>query len=159
MLNRRATAWGLCVLATGAPVLVAARPLARDGEDVSGLKPGQWIETTLDGMPVCIRRRTGAEIAAARQADSVALRDAEPDAARTCRPDIVVVELVCPHGGCRPITGLGPHGGWLCPCHGSSFDVSGRVRRGPAKSNLRARLYRLEAGRLWVLPASTGSCP
>jgi ubiquinol-cytochrome c reductase iron-sulfur subunit len=51
-------------------------------------------------------------------------------------PEWIVVIGVCTHAGCKPIEGLGKHGGWLCLCHGSDFDTSGRVRSGPALENL-----------------------
>lgn len=155
MLSRRSAACVLCLAAlapTGRTLAAAGAPLLLE---VSDLAPGRWLQAVADGVAICVRRRTDAEVWEARSVAWDRLPHPEPDEARVSDPEWLVVDLVCSHGGCRPIPGLGPFRGWLCPCHGSAFDLSGRVRRGPAKRNLQSRRYRLEEGRLLVLPAST----
>ena len=111
--------------------------------DISQIQPGQGLTVMWRGVPVFIRHRTPAEISAAQQTPLAALLDPEADTARVKAghsPWLVVVG-VCTHLGCVP-TGQkmtdpkGSYGGWLCPCHGSEYDVSGRVRKGPAPTNL-----------------------
>lgn len=150
-LSRRTATCGLCLLAlpNAAKAIGGYGPA---GIDISRLTPGAWLQINVDGVPICVRRRTRAEALAAASEDWRRLPDPESDSARTCDPEWLVVELVCSHGGCRPVPGLGSFRGWLCPCHGSAFDLSGRVRSGPAKLNLTSRSYRVEGDRLLVLP-------
>ena len=82
-----------------------------------------------------------AEIKAAQDVDVSTLRDPEPDSKRVQKPEWLVVVGVCTHLGCIPLgqkTGddRGPFGGWFCPCHGSVYDTSARIRQGPAPLNL-----------------------
>ena len=70
-----------------------------------------------------------------------ALRDPESDADRAQKPETLVVLGVCTHLGCVPITGAGDFGGWFCPCHGSHYDTSWRIRKGPAPRNLEVPTY------------------
>jgi ubiquinol-cytochrome c reductase iron-sulfur subunit len=114
--------------------------------DLSKIKPGESITVVWRGKPVFIRHRTAEEIAAARRDDSAALPDPQPDSARVERPEWLVVIGICNHLGCvprgqRPTDPKGEYGGWFCPCHGSQFDTSGRVRNGPAPSNLTVPEY------------------
>ena len=88
------------------------------------------------GKLVFVRHRTAEEIRAARATAIDALIDPQRDEARAHYPDWIVVVGECTHAGCKPIEGLGDFGGWLCLCHGSDFDTSGRVRKGPALENL-----------------------
>lgn len=88
------------------------------------------------GKPVFIRHRTRKEIETAVADDSQPLRDPETDAERVQKPEWIVVIGVCTHLGCVPINGTGDYHGWFCPCHGSHYDVSGRIRKGPAPLNL-----------------------
>ena len=73
-------------------------------------------------------------------------RSPESDQVRTEKPDYLVLVGVCTHLGCVPLgqkTGevRGDYDGWFCPCHGSHYDTSGRIRKGPAPTNLEVPLY------------------
>lgn len=114
--------------------------------DISQVAVGQSITVTWRGSPVFIRHRTQAEIDTARSVDLEQLPDPQPDAARAERPEWLVVVGVCTHLGCIPLGQQpndphGDYGGWFCPCHGSHYDISGRVRRGPAPKNLAVPTY------------------
>jgi len=98
------------------------------------------------GKPVFIRHRTQDEIDEANSVDLKALRDPESDEARTQKPEWLVMLGVCTHLGCVPIGESGDFGGWFCPCHGSHYDISGRVRKGPAPLNLEVPQYSIEEG-------------
>ncbi len=119
--------------------------------DISEIEPGTQITVKWRGKPVFIRRRTEDEIAAARADDSADLPDmlarndngadelSADDANRTMDQDgeWLVMMGVCTHLGCVPLgDGAGDFGGWFCPCHGSHYDASGRIRKGPAPENL-----------------------
>lgn len=123
--------------------------------DVGGVEPGTQITVKWLGKPVFIRRRTAQEIEAARATDLDALvdplarnanRSDETDARDEFRTldeagEWLVMVGVCTHLGCVPIgDGAGEYGGWFCPCHGSHYDTSGRIRKGPAPSNLEVPL-------------------
>ena len=86
------------------------------------------------------------EIARANAIDSAELRDPEEDETRVQKPELLVVLGVCTHLGCVPLgqkTGevKGEYEGWFCPCHGSHYDTSGRIRKGPAPTNLEVPPY------------------
>lgn len=83
-----------------------------------------------------IRHRTADEIKDAESVDITKLRDSQADSDRVQRPEWLIMLGVCTHLGCVPIGEAGDFGGWFCPCHGSHYDVSGRVRKGPAPLNL-----------------------
>ncbi len=105
--------------------------------DISGLAEGQSRTVIWRGAPVFIRHRTPAEVEAARADDAAELPDPQPDAERVQDPRYLVLVGVCTHLGCIPLgDGQGDHGGWFCPCHGSHYDTSGRIRKGPAPRNL-----------------------
>ncbi len=130
--------------------------LSRVYIDLSPIAPGERITVTWRGEPVFISHRTPAEIAAARADDDLDLPDPEADHQRVQRAAWLVVTGVCTHLGCvldgqtrLPKSALrrpwhngvysgqrGRWDGWFCPCHGSAFDTSGRVRAGPAPRNL-----------------------
>ena len=123
--------------------------------DVSEVEPGSQLTVKWLGKPIFIRRRTPEEIEEAR---AVALEDlADPfarndnlsddtdggDANRSVAPfegddtgEWLVIQGVCTHLGCVPLGDAGDFGGWFCPCHGSHYDTSGRIRKGPAPTNL-----------------------
>ena len=93
------------------------------------------------GKPVFIWHRNKEQIAEAQQRDGTnALLDPENDAERVQKPEWLIVMGVCTHLGCVPMRG-GETGGWRCPCHGSQFDNSGRLTRGPAAENLHIPPY------------------
>ncbi|MGL4287297.1 MAG: ubiquinol-cytochrome c reductase iron-sulfur subunit [Phreatobacter sp.] len=116
--------------------------------DLASIELGQRISVMWRGRPVFVARRTPDEIQRAQADDaSPTLLDPEPDARRAPRPEWLIVVGVCTHLGCIPRgqTPGDPHGaygGWFCPCHGSVYDASGRVRRGPAPRNLVVPPYR-----------------
>lgn len=114
--------------------------------DVSGVAVGQRITVKWRGSPVFIDHRPPEEIAKARADDGAELRDPQPDSARVKRPEWLIVVGVCTHLGCvplgqRPGSNRGDWGGWFCACHGSIYDTSGRIRRGPAPRNLAVPPY------------------
>ncbi len=111
--------------------------------DVASLAPGQAITVMWRGKPVFIRRRTPEQIDDARGVALSALKDPQTDAERTVegKEEYLVVVGVCTHLGCIPkgqkeADVRGDFGGWYCPCHGSHYDISGRIRKGPAPLNL-----------------------
>ncbi len=109
--------------------------------DLGPVEEGQSITVIWQGKPVFIRRRSAAEIEAARSVDLAALPDPEADDKRVQKPQWLVVVGICTHLGCIPKgqrTGerRGEYEGWFCPCHGSHYDTSGRIRQGPAPDNL-----------------------
>merc|ERR1712097_78210 len=94
------------------------------------------------GKPVFIRHRTPDEIASSEAVSLDELRDPETDASRVESSEWLVVMGICTHLGCVPIANAGDYGGWFCPCHGSHYDVSGRIRKGPAPLNLEIPPYK-----------------
>jgi len=109
--------------------------------DVSQVEVGQRVTVKWQGKPVFIDHRTETAIEEARDTPLSDLRDPQTDEARAERPEWLVVIGVCTHLGCIP-TGTkqgevrGEFDGWFCPCHGSHYDLSGRIRKGPAPTNL-----------------------
>ncbi len=100
--------------------------------DLNNIPPGGVHTVAWQGKPVFIVHRTPQEISNAEASPGVI--DPQPDAKRVQKPDWLVVVGVCTHLGCVP--NRDATGGWLCPCHGSMYDASGRVIRGPAPRNL-----------------------
>jgi len=88
------------------------------------------------GKPIFVRHRTGDEISREQTVAVSELRDPQTDAERAIHPQWLVVIGVCTHLGCVPIANMGDFGGYYCPCHGSHYDGSGRIRKGPAPLNL-----------------------
>jgi ubiquinol-cytochrome c reductase iron-sulfur subunit len=115
-------------IAAGAPVEVDLAPIAE----------GQVIKVFWRGRPIFISHRTKKEIDAARKDDNANLPDPQPDAQRVKQghDQWLVLIGICTHLGCIPIAHQGDYGGWFCPCHGSQYDTSGRIRGGPAPANL-----------------------
>ena len=105
--------------------------------DLSGIEEGQSITVNWRGKPVFIRHRTEAEIDAARGVSLDDLPDPQSDAERAEKPEWLILVGVCTHLGCVPLGQQGEYdGGWFCPCHGSHYDSSGRIRKGPAPVNM-----------------------
>lgn len=111
--------------------------------DVSGIEPGQSIKATFRDQPLFVKRLTVEEIAEAQAEDSADMRDPQTLADRLGEDnaDILVNLGVCTHLGCVPLGAgegedKGEFGGYFCPCHGSHYDVAGRIRKGPAPTNL-----------------------
>ncbi len=110
--------------------------------DLAPIAEGQEIKVVWRGKPVFIRHRTAAEISEAEGVDIATLRDPETDKARAKKPQWLVMVGVCTHLGCVPLgNGAGDYKGWFCPCHGSHYDSSGRIRKGPAPKNLTVPPY------------------
>jgi len=112
--------------------------------DIGAIEPGAILTVKWRGKPVFIRRRTKKEIEEAEKVDVAALPDPESDTKRVQKPEWLVVVGVCTHLGCVPLGGAGQRGeydGWFCPCHGSHYDTSGRIRKGPAPKNLPVPQY------------------
>ena len=116
------------VIAAGAPVDV----------DLSPIAAGAIVKVFWRGKLVFLRNRTPEEVKAARDVEIASLKDPMPDQARVKagHDAWLVVYGNCTHLGCVPLGNEGPYHGWACPCHGSIFDTSGRVRAGPAPINL-----------------------
>lgn len=115
--------------------------LASTEVDISGVEEGQSISVMWRGKPVFIRHRTQAEIDEARAVSIDDLSDPETDEARAAQAKWLILVGVCTHLGCIPLGNKlgdpkGEYGGWFCPCHGSHYDTSGRIRKGPAPRNL-----------------------
>ena len=109
--------------------------------DLSPIEVGQSITVSWRGKPVFVRRRTPGEVLAAEEVPPDDLIDPEPDDARVINPEWLIVVGICTHLGCVPLgqkanDPRGEYGGWFCPCHGSHYDTSGRIRKGPAPLNL-----------------------
>ncbi|CAH9080253.1 unnamed protein product [Cuscuta europaea] len=119
--------------------------------DLSSIEPGTTVTVKWRGKPVFIRRRTEDDIKTANTVDVGSLRDPQQDAERVKNPEWLVVIGVCTHLGCIPLPNAGDFGGWFCPCHGSHYDVSGRIRKGPAPYNLEVPTYSfLEESKLLI---------
>lgn len=91
--------------------------------------------------PLFVRHRTAEEIEREQGVEVGALRDQEHDDVRVQKPEWLVLVGVCTHLGCVPISNAGDYGGYYCPCHGSHYDASGRIRKGPAPLNLEVPAY------------------
>lgn len=120
------------------------RALSTTEVDLSAIELGQQIKVMWQGKPVFVRHRTPEEIARAQRDDYAQLKDPQSDAERIVqetgeagRPEWLILQASCTHLGCVPTFVEGSsYGGWFCPCHGSDYDTSGRIRRGPAPKNL-----------------------
>ena len=134
--------------------------------DIADVSEGTQLTVKWLGKPVFIRRRTANEIEAARATDIAELPDgsarnangsADADASDQNRAmdengEWLVMVGVCTHLGCVPLgDGAGDFGGWFCPCHGSHYDTSGRIRKGPAPENLQVPVARFDAETTLVL--------
>lgn len=114
--------------------------------DLKPIEVGQAITVVWRGKPVFVRRRTAEEIKAARDVPVGSLPDPQADTARVQKAEWLIMVGVCTHLGCVPLgqkatDAKGDYGGWFCPCHGSHYDTSGRIRRGPAPRNLEIPSY------------------
>ena len=93
------------------------------------------------GKPLFIKHRTNKEIEDAQKVNVSDLPDPQTDDERVKNPKYLVLIGVCTHLGCVPATDKGEYNGWFCPCHGSHYDTSGRIRKGPAPTNLEIPPY------------------
>ncbi|MCF6275316.1 MAG: ubiquinol-cytochrome c reductase iron-sulfur subunit [Robiginitomaculum sp.] len=111
--------------------------------DLSKVSEGQQIKVLWRGKPVFVRYRTQKEIDEADAVDIETLRDPQTDDERfvpnpegEINKNLLVMVGVCTHFGCIPVGEAGDFDGWYCPCHGSHYDTSGRIRKGPAPTNM-----------------------
>lgn len=125
--------------------------MAKVEVDISQIPLGKNVVIKWRGKPVFVRHRTDDEIKEAQDEDWKKLRDPEPDEDRVKDPAWLVMLGVCTHLGCVPIGEAGDFGGWFCPCHGSHYDISGRVRKGPAPLNLEIPEYNFPEEGLMVI--------
>jgi ubiquinol-cytochrome c reductase iron-sulfur subunit len=110
--------------------------------DLAPIVPGQIVVIEWQKKPVFVRRRTPEEIKAAEETPLDDLKDPQADKDRVQKPEWLILVATCTHLGCVPdVTKKGKFGGWLCPCHGSHYDTSGRIRQGPAPKNLTVPPY------------------
>ncbi len=111
--------------------------------DLTKVTEGQQIVVKWRGKPLFVRYRTPKEIEAAKAAPLGDLKDpqADSDRVKPGKEQYLIVVGSCTHLGCVPTFGTGQYGGWFCPCHGSAYDTSGRIRVGPAPSNLEVPEY------------------
>ncbi|MCE3255212.1 MAG: petA [Rickettsiaceae bacterium] len=111
--------------------------------DISGIKTGESKTVKWRGKPVFIRRRSAEEIKSAKEVDLSELKDPQQDSERVKagKEEWLVTVGICTHLGCVPIMGEGEYKGWFCPCHGSQYDTSARIRKGPAPKNLEVPPY------------------
>ena len=119
----------------------SVKALATTEVDVSLVQPGQSITVLWRGKPVFIKRRTENEITEAKAVSLAELKHPEKDEDRASNPEWRVMLGVCTHLGCVPLADKGDYNGWFCPCHGSHYDTSGRIRKGPAPTNLEIPKY------------------
>lgn len=110
--------------------------------DIGGIAAGQVVTVKWRGKPVFIGHRTPEEIATARAVPLSELPDPATDESRVQKPEWLVVIGICTHLGCVPLVHQGPYKGAFCPCHGSAYDTSGRIRQGPAPANLAIPPYK-----------------
>jgi ubiquinol-cytochrome c reductase iron-sulfur subunit len=149
------SAAGVGALATLYPLINQMNPsadvlaLASIEVDVSQIQPGQAIKTIFRKQPLFVRHLTPAEIKAANAVDVGSLRDPQTLAERTQpgKAEWLITMGVCTHLGCVPLgagegENRGAFGGYFCPCHGSSYDTAGRIRKGPAPKNLEVPDYK-----------------
>ena len=124
-------------IAAGAPIDV----------DLAPITEGQIVRVFWRGKPIFVRHRTKKEIEEARDVKWQTLPDPAPDSQRVKEGHAqwLIVYGSCTHLGCIPLGHQGDYGGWFCPCHGSQFDTSGRIRRGPAPTNLPVPPYQFVA--------------
>ena len=121
--------------------------LASTEVDISKIMVGQSVTVIWRGKPVFVRHRSADEISEAEVVDLALLPDPQADGARVTKPEWLIMVGVCTHLGCIPLgqkqgEEKGEFGGWFCPCHGSHYDTSGRIRKGPAPSNLTVPTHR-----------------
>jgi ubiquinol-cytochrome c reductase iron-sulfur subunit len=147
--------WATVAVGTGAlvwPLIDSMNPsadvlaLSSTEVDIGEVPLGAAITVSWRGKPVFVRHRTAEEIEQAAATPLAELPDPQPDAARVQKPEWLILVGVCTHLGCiplgnKPTEPRGEFGGWFCPCHGSHYDTSGRIRKGPAPANLEVPDY------------------
>jgi len=119
----------------------SVKALATTEVDISQVEPGKSITVLWRGKPVFIKRRTKSEISEAQSVSLKELPHPEKDEDRVKKSEWLVMLGVCTHLGCVPLADKGEYNGWFCPCHGSHYDTSGRIRKGPAPVNMEIPKY------------------
>ena len=119
----------------------SVKALATTEVDISQIQPGKSITVLWRGKPVFIKRRTESEISEAQSVKLEELKHPEKDQDRVKKPEWLVMLGICTHLGCVPLSDKGEYKGWFCPCHGSHYDTSGRIRKGPAPVNMEIPKY------------------
>jgi ubiquinol-cytochrome c reductase iron-sulfur subunit len=174
---------GAGVVATAVPFVASFQPSARAQAlgapvefDISKLEPGAMAKVEWRGRPIYVVHRTEAMLESLKKDESM-LRDPTSEESiqpgyamnqyRSVRPAFLVLEGVCTHLGCAPLArfevapaDLGPNwpGGFYCPCHGSRFDLAGRVFQGvPAPTNLTVPPYRFVNDNTILIGSDTGN--
>jgi ubiquinol-cytochrome c reductase iron-sulfur subunit len=104
--------------------------------NLADIPEGKTKLYTWQGKPIYVKHRTAAEVERERSVSLDTLRDPQHDNERTKSEDWTIVVGICTHLGCIPLANKGNYGGWFCPCHGSHYDGSGRIRKGPAPKNM-----------------------
>ena len=119
----------------------SVKALASTEVDISQIEPGKSITVLWRGKPVFIKRRTPEEISDAKKVNLEDLKHPEKDEDRVKKEEWLVMLGICTHLGCVPLSDKGEYNGWFCPCHGSHYDTSGRIRKGPAPTNMEVPKY------------------
>jgi ubiquinol-cytochrome c reductase iron-sulfur subunit len=117
------------------------KALASIEVDLGNIAVGSQVKVLWRGKAVFIRHRTEADIAESRAVDVSTLPDPQSDEERAEKAEWLIMLGVCTHLGCVPLSDRGEYGGWFCPCHGSHYDKAGRIRKGPAPTNLEVPEY------------------
>ena len=119
----------------------SVKALATTEVDISQIEPGKSITVLWRGKPVFIKRRTDSEISEAQSVSLDDLKHPEKDEDRVKKAEWLVMMGICSHLGCVPLSDKVEYNGWFCPCHGSHYDTSGRIRKGPAPTNMEIPKY------------------
>merc|ERR1719464_1433700 len=123
-------------------ISASAAALATADFDLSAVEYGETLTVKWRGKPIFIRKRSPEEVEKVRQVSMASLRDPETDEDRVITDEWIIVLAICPHLGCVPVSNAGDYNGWFCPCHGSHYYISGRIRKGPAPLNLEVPPYK-----------------
>lgn len=118
---------------------------------LSDIPEGKNVTVKWRSKPLFVRHRTQAEIEKEQSVDLTTLRDPQADDARTKKPEWLILLGICTHLGCVPLANAGDFNGYFCPCHGSHYDASGRIRKGPAPLNLEIPPYEFQGDDLLVV--------
>ena len=147
-IHQASGALGAVAVATAGWPLVDQMNPSKDVEalskievDLANLAEGKSKTVMWRGKPLFIKHRTSKEIEDANNVNIDDLPDPQTDKERVKNPKFLVLVGVCTHLGCVPASDKGEFDGWFCPCHGSHYDTSGRIRKGPAPSNLEIPPY------------------
>ncbi|MBL1240612.1 MAG: ubiquinol-cytochrome c reductase iron-sulfur subunit [OCS116 cluster bacterium] len=119
----------------------SVKALASIEVDISSVGEGESLTVNWRGKPVFIRHRTAEEIQASVDTPLSELKDPQTDAERAEKPEWLIMVGVCTHLGCIPLGEAGEYNGWFCPCHNSAYDTAGRIRKGPAPTNMEIPEY------------------